>query len=29
MARFVVYTYQFSPIINFQSRIGEEILSMQ
>ena len=29
MARFIVYTYQFSPIINFQSRIGEDILSMQ
>lgn len=29
MARFVVYTYQFSPIVNFHARIGEEILSMQ
>lgn len=29
MARFVVYTYQFSPITNVQVRIGEEFLSMQ
>lgn len=29
MARFIVYTYQFSPVLHFQGRIGEEILSMQ
>lgn len=29
MARFIVYTYQFSPIVNFHTRIGEDILSMQ
>lgn len=28
MARFIVYTYQFSPIVNFQTRIGERVLSM-